>query len=627
MAPSPNDDVSLLIAELKKEHVDADEGRTFKTMAFALKSHAGDGYKEQLKQAGAQSSYCKHDYPEWFERLWKFDANGNVAKPITVGSFYYYARQLLGDQVYFKIKLTGFPRFDIGLEQHMATSFINVLGCDWIRVNAKNYCFTGLVWREDNDKDFVLHDHIEKNLFKYYAEQYQYLSRKLKAAEDAQDEGEQKKIQSQQSFVVSAKDWCKDVKKRDIIIRNISRALHMQNLKDKVELDANELTFYFNNACFDLATSQQLAPAREDYVTLTTSYNWVQPTPEQMANMQTLFEQIFPVQEERNLYCKLLASAFTGRQLDKFTVANGSGGNGKSVIHDLVEATLEEGVYSHRMTEATLTKGQKDDKCADLAALNKVRFAIAAEPSETDGGFQKSVITKLTGCSKLCARALYSNDTQVTLCDTLFVECNQKLPLLGRMDDAWARRLIDFPFRATFTEKPAEFHGDHVYKANKYYTTNQFRKEYRCVLFLYLLPHIKELAEKDFDISDFIPQSIRDRGAIYMEDSDPMKQWIDANYKRTGEPTHWLQIADMFDMAESGYKWSDLYINLNKADKRKQTLKWFKETISGNMFVKRDYKEYIQPTINGERKKKRNVLIGWVPRCATKRDEEEDDED
>jgi hypothetical protein len=40
--PEKSDEITELIGALKIEHVDHDEGRTFKTMAFSLKSHAGD---------------------------------------------------------------------------------------------------------------------------------------------------------------------------------------------------------------------------------------------------------------------------------------------------------------------------------------------------------------------------------------------------------------------------------------------------------------------------------------------------------------------------------------------------------------------------------------------------------
>ena len=616
VVPPKSDEISLLIGEFKRVHVDADAGRTFKSMAYALKSHAGDTYKDVMKQCGAQSSYCKPDYDSWFERLWKFDANGQVAKPITVGSFYFHARALIGDKAYFKIKQTNFRPFDVGLEQHLALSFVDVLGCDWVRVSSKNHYFNGVVWVEDGDKDYVIQDYIKNKLYQFYHEQHMRLSRRLG---DAEDEEARKKMTARIAIVSDAMSWCKTEKKRKVVIENINGDLHMRNLQNPVEFDANDLSFYFRDKCFDLVTGQQISPSREDYVTKTTTFKWCEPTPEQLAQFGEMMQQIFPVEEERNLYCKFLASALTGKQLDKFIVANGGGGNGKSVIHDLMENLCGEGSYCHRISESTLCNNKLDEKCVDLARLNGVRFAIAAEPPESTGGFQKSIITKLTGNSTINARLLYSNDTKVNIKSTLFVECNQKLPLLGRMDDAWARRIIDFPFRSTFAEHPEKFHGDYIFPVNKYYTTSDFRTEYRCVLFKYLLPHVKALADAAFDVSKFIPESIRERGAIYMEDSDPMKGWIDENYKRTGNPADYVKIADMFDFQGAGYKYSELYINLNKADKRKQNLKWFKAEIAGNMFVKRDYKEEHRPYANGTQIKARNVLVGWTPKSKAER--------
>ena len=78
----------------------------------------------------------------------------------------------------------------------------------------------------------------------------------------------------------------------------------------------------------------------DDYVTTTTGYDWREPTEEEINIVNKLINIILPCEDERELYLQILATGLDGRCLEKFIIANASGGNGKGVINDLCLCAL-----------------------------------------------------------------------------------------------------------------------------------------------------------------------------------------------------------------------------------------------------------------------------------------------
>ena len=76
---------------------------------------------------------------------------------------------------------------------------------------------------------------------------------------------------------------------------------------------------------------------------------------------------------------------------------------------------------------------------------------------------------------------------------THILECNKKPKIDGRIDDSYLRRLVDVPFKSTFTNNQELLDQglDNIYKSNTYFKSTEFKKEFRCTLFDYLVNHIK----------------------------------------------------------------------------------------------------------------------------------------
>ena len=610
-------DITKLIAALKKVHVDADEGRTFKSMAWALKSHSGDAHKDELREAGRLSTYCQNDYESWFERLWQFDTDGEAPKPISIGSFYYHCKELLGKE-YFTIRSEYMPARYGNTPLRIACDFEMLLGDDWRFHNEQRYMFDEFMWKEDTKKGNRFQSSIIKHMHPLYSRLAAVSSSKMAqlTADDAAG-NEIEKVKSVCAGYGDLMGMCIDVKKIQEIGQLFNGRLG-ETTDEDMKWDQNFDTFYFKNCVFDLRTGLPTKPDREHYVTISTGYDYVKPTEAQLNKIECLFEKVLPIEDERKLYLLVLASALTGRQLDRFTVGNGSGGNGKSALHSLMKATC--GNYAYELNRSALTKDQPSEKNDDLANLNKKRFVVVAEPEEKTA-FKIGMIKNITGNATINSRKCYSSDTKVDITATLVCECNQKPKLEGRMDEAVARRILDVPFRSSFVDKSkvADYHGDYVFEKDMSFIGPEFAEEHRCALFHYLLPYVQKLYAAKFNIGDFIPESIRERNREYMQDSDDFKTWLDEQYEKKGDG--FIQAKEMFNM----YKMTQ-HPRMSKKQQLAQGYKWFVNELQSNMFVKADFKAWHRwYDENKCRKESREVLMGWRMRRDEPKEEVEDE--
>ena len=105
---------------------------------------------------------------------------------------------------------------------------------------------------------------------------------------------------------------------------------------DKIEFDNIPHLIAFDNGVFNLQTKQFEPKNKNYYMTMTTGYDYNEEEDEESIKTITeLFDKVFPIEDERKLYGCLMMRSFFGKKIDKFMIANGGGGNGKSVIHYL----------------------------------------------------------------------------------------------------------------------------------------------------------------------------------------------------------------------------------------------------------------------------------------------------
>jgi phage/plasmid-associated DNA primase len=268
-----------------------------------------------------------------------------------------------------------------------------------------------------------------------------------------------------------------------------------------------------------------------------------------------------------------LSTGLQGQTLEKFIVANGSGGNGKGVINELALSTF--GNYGYVLPSNVLLNPLKTGSNPEVANLKYKRLVIAREP-DSQFKINCSTIKELTGGNALNARQNYSNDTETILQLTLILECNEK-PKLNEVNDAIFRRIIDIPFVSSFVDKQTYDKLDNktnVYVKNDYYKTNEFKNKYKQALFRLIAKHKFE---------NILPQQIIKRNLEYMQNSDIIFEFIDELAVKTDNKKDSIKMCLLYD----AFKESQFYENLTKIEKKNYTYKQFNLQISSNLFFKK----------------------------------------
>jgi len=364
---------------------------------------------------------------------------------------------------------------------------------------------------------------------------------------------------------------------------------------NSIEFDNKYWLMGFDNLVYDLQLGDFRPYKIDDYISITTGYDWQDPTVEEINLVRELITKIMPIEEEKKLYYQILATTLEGKCLEKFIVFNGSGGNGKGMIDDMLLIAL--GNYGIVGTNSILFEKNKTGANPEKANLMKKRLIIFREPPEKNR-FENSVVKELTGGGTLSARGLFESNTQQKLHGTIIVECNKKPLFAEEPTEAEARRLIDLLFRARFTDKvdfidPEKF----IYPANPKLKEDQFQAQHKYALLQILFDEYKEYKSNGYKFD--IPKSTEIRTNEYLQSSCDILSWFRENYEYTRNEDNFVEIKDVINK----FIGSEYYSNLTGKEKNKIKYGTFVEYFKTNPFLG----QYYSPRY----KRRYNSMIGW----------------
>ena len=135
----------------------------------------------------------------------------------------------------------------------------------------------------------------------------------------------------------------------------------------------------------------------------------------------------------------------------------------------------------------------------------------------------------------------------------------------------YTRRLVDIPFKSTFTsdEDILSKDLDNIYRGDTRYKSKEFKDEYKTVLFDYLLEYIKSNQNPCDNL--YICKEVKERTMEYLQDSDEIYGVISPIVEKTDDKNDYVVVKDLYQV----YKSTDYYLNLSKKSKRDNNLKWF----------------------------------------------------
>ena len=479
----------------------------------------------------------------------------------------------------------------------------------FIYQNNKLYCFNGVYWKaEDKGNLTILNNFISKEYFMYMVNAVRiYEELKLKACIEENDR--RKLVETLTKFRSDITLNLLNYDKRAQFIKEILCKLN----NDEIKFDENPYLFAFNNKIYNLKEAQFIEPEAKQYISLTTGYNFIeQDETENIKEIETLINSIFPQPELKKLYLTILSTGLDGIPLEKFVIANGGGGNGKGLLNEFIEYML--GNYAYILPNQILLGPLKTGSNPELANMNNKRLVFTKEPDK-DLKFNCSTIKEITGGSNINARLNYSNDTKTNLKLTFILECNDK-PKLNEVNDALSRRVLDIPFKNKFVDKEEYEETDEedrmktVFLKNDIYKSAEFKDKYKQALFLILIEYHKEFLNNNRTLP--ISDEITKRNRAYLANSDAFYNWFEDNFEKTKNSKDVIKLKVVYNK----FKGSEYFSNLNKQAKRDNNYNFFVETMKTNMFLKK----YVYEDIH-----KCGYIKNYIPKPED--NEEDDDED
>ena len=226
-------------------------------------------------------------------------------------------------------------------------------------------------------------------------------------------------------------------------------------LNEKASFDTIWYYIGFDDGVLNIKTNEFRSYEAEDYMTKSVGYNYSDVCTADTETLWQLINQIHPDEESRDCWLSIVCTALEGKTLEKFTVFNGRGRNGKGLLDEILLEALgkrENDGYATTLNSSVLCAPIiKDGPNPEVAKLDKIRLVIASE-FPAGSMINNAVVKQLTGGSNMEARYCHSNKTEVNLQCTLIIECNDKPPFREKVGDAEFERLIDLAFPCIFTE-------------------------------------------------------------------------------------------------------------------------------------------------------------------------------
>ncbi len=505
--------------------------------------------------------------------------------------------------------------------------FISLIGDDLMyqpqtdKEDEKLYLYHDNQWKEDIKPHYLTRKIIFKVLSKYTIEKNIEYNKLLLTIDKEENEDEWEKINRKIKGGSEIMFQLKKVNIKDTIVKAVKEEL--AGTENKIEFDKNPDLFSFNNKCFDLRTNEEHIPTKHDYILMRTGDNYIEPTEKQMDKIKGLVELVLPDPEVRKCYMSILRSGMRGQTLEKFTMANGCGRNGKTFLHELFMKFM--GKYAIKGNVSIITQKMKSGPNPELANLDKKRFVLWAEPEENQS-IQISTMKDLTGGDTITAKQCHSNKTEQINHGTHVMELNERVGFDGKLNLAVVERMLDVEFPSFFTYDPIqyndpEFNNGHCYKRDDSLKEPKFKDEHACALFHYIMEYegANEL---------YVAEAVKERTKAYLNSKDEFTSWFSSMYeiawiddKDQEKGRNMKEVVKLKD-AYASYKEGDVYTNMSKKEKRKMTYERFCEIFSSHINFKHYYS--LRTKIYGTTY--RNVLRGFRRKEECDNDFEEEEE-
>ena len=289
--------------------------------------------------------------------------------------------------------------------------------------------------------------------------------------------------------------------------------------------------------------------------------------------VKTMWEQIFPIKEERDYSLSIFASSLTGMILkDMLIIMYGTGGDGKTVSNNAMLSMLgSDGITSHTpieengkreyaenpcgmgttmKTETILVSNKSNHDSGGIVQLMNKRFCTVQEPDPnlSGGKLNCARIKEILSGSTITAREIYQKAEAFAPNTIITLQTNI---LLGYSEDTDAirRRISVITFRSKFTTAINEDKFDtleYKFQANPQLSQELVNNpKYWQALFYSLLPYTKQLIKNRIKAMSDIkrPASIEKATIDSFKQSNGLVGWLNKNVMEA--PGHVIRVPEL----------------------------------------------------------------------------------
>jgi len=352
---------------------------------------------------------------------------------------------------------------------------------------------------------------------------------------------------------------------------------------DGLKFDARKDLLGFTNGVIELPTGTFRPYEYNDYITLTTLYEYKPPdySNREVLKMKLevllLMRSIQDKPSHLSLLYQILCSGLDGNLYQKFFFFNGKGGNGKGLISGLMQSIL--GINFCISPKEIVLKGlNKGGATPEIAGLQHKRYLIF---SEMGGVIDNNAFKKLTGGELFEGRGLYEKDVNFKLEASIVGEFNNPPDFEEALTGGEERRAVDVGFNNNFTDDPDKIgktiNGVFFKKDNPYFTTDEFVSKASPILLDILLDkYRKHYDENTKQIKFVIPVDVMVRTKALMSGMNVFNKVIVSNWDKVSEDVPNTPFKTLWDEVQFHEDYKMLKSKVKRQYSRDKFYEWLK---------------------------------------------------
>jgi len=425
-------------------------------VAFALKQTDERLFLSWIQLRSKASDFDYNTITDLFCQWKKFHKSNHDGNKVTRKSIMYWVKKDNFEE-YEKIKQNTIDyylekTYESGAEYDLAMVLKQMYKDRYVCVSydKKGIWYQFKQHRWVSDRGLSLRSKISEELYILFQQKTDQLSRELQ--EYAEDDTRRVFLQKKLKIIGEVSVKLKKTTDKDKILREAAEIFYDDEFIKSV--DSNKNLMCFNNGVIDFANNIFREGYPEDYITKTTKINYIPDlyntdnTSQYSTTIKAINEfmdKLFPVPDLNKYMWHHLASCLIGTNKNQtFHVYHGSGSNGKSIVADLMSATLGEYKGTVPITLVTEARGKIGGTSDEVLKLKGVRYAVMQEPSK-GVKLNEGVMKELTGGDTILARGLYSESESFDPQFNLIVCTNNLFDIESNDDGTWRRiRKCDF---------------------------------------------------------------------------------------------------------------------------------------------------------------------------------------